>query len=124
MFICVLCLGQICFSQDGAECDTFYTYVDEEPKFEGGTRTFQKWILEIISYDKITPIDVSEVGRIIVSMKLSHEGEIIDISLNSNSLNAQELEEFKSSAPNILPGKIRGNPVCTRILVPIQINLN
>jgi TonB family protein len=98
--------------------EVVYESVDEAPSPANGMANFQKTIREAIELDGakssgtiVIKVIIDEAGN--VSKPLMTYGDRIDAESNTKLLKALE------NSPKWTPGKIKGNPVATKVSIPI-----
>ena len=100
--------------------------IDEKPSFMGGdATTFSLWMFKQIVYP-IEARDKGEMGRVAVEFVITKEGKVKDVKLakssGSKSLDAEALRVI-SLSPDWQPGKVKGEAVNVRFLMPVVFEL-
>lgn len=104
--------------------ETIYNYAEEMPKFPGGDSEMMKFFSQNIVYPEIAKRAEVE-GKVILSFVVDKSGKIIDIEV-VKSIGAgcdEEALRVLKIMPNWIPGKQNGNPVMTRIKIPVLFKL-
>jgi TonB family protein len=105
--------------------DSVYTEVDTEPDFVGGEQAMSKFILANILYPE-SAVRNGEQGKVYVMFVVGRDGVLRDFSIArgvSQTLDAEALRVVKLM-PKWTPGYYQGNPVSTKVVIPINFKLN
>jgi protein TonB len=101
-----------------------YTWLEEMPKYPGGDIELMKFFSENLVYPEIAKRAGVE-GRVILSFIVDKNGNIIDVEV-AKSIGAgcdEEAMRVLKIMPHWIPGKQNGNPVLTRINIPVVFKL-
>jgi len=104
--------------------EKIYTWAEEMPKYPGGDSELMKFFSQNIVYPEIAKRAGVE-GKVILSFVLDISGNIIDIKV-LKSIGAgcdEEAVRVLKIMPGWIPGKQNGNPVLTRINIPVVFKL-
>ncbi|MCB0488151.1 MAG: energy transducer TonB [Cyclobacteriaceae bacterium] len=107
----------------GGEPEVFKV-VDEQPQFPGGMVALYKYIGENIRYPAGARIAGIE-GRVFVQFIVNKDGSIDGVNA-VNELGGgceEEAVRVMKTIPNFIPGKIDGEPVYVRMVMPISFKL-
>ncbi len=101
-----------------------YTWAEEMPKFPGGDSELLKFFSQNLVYPEIAKRAEVE-GKVILSFIVDKNGNIIDVEV-AKSIGAgcdEEAMRVLNIMPRWIPGKQNGNPVLTRINIPVVFKL-
>ena len=104
--------------------ETIYTWAEEMPKFPGGDSELMKFFSQNLSYPEIAKRAGVE-GKVILSFIVDKNGNIVDVKV-AKSIGAgcdEEAMRVLKIMPSWIPGKQNGNPVLTRINIPVVFKL-
>lgn len=105
--------------------DEIFTIVEEMPSFPGGVAAFHKYLQRNLHY---TPAarKMGLEGKVFVQFIVDKNGKISDVKTIRGvgaGLDEEAIRVVENS-PNWNPGKQRGMPVKTRVVIPINFSLN
>lgn len=109
---------------DDNSTEKIYTWAEEMPMFPGGDVELLKFFSENIVYPEIAKRAGVE-GKVILTFVVDKNGNIIDIKV-AKSIGAgcdEEAMRVLKTMPHWIPGKQNGNPVLTRINLPVVFKL-
>ena len=101
-----------------------YTWLEEMPKFPGGDIELMKFFSQNLVYPEIAKRAGVE-GKVILSFIVDKNGNITDVKI-AKSIGAgcdEEAMRVLKTMPHWIPGKQNGNPVLTRINLPVVFKL-
>ena len=101
-----------------------YTWLEEMPAYPGGEIELMKFFSKNIVYPEIAKRAGVE-GKVILSFVVNKDGKISDIQV-LKSIGAgcdEEAVRVLKIMPSWVPGKQNGNPVFTRINIPVVFKL-
>ena len=101
-----------------------YTIVEEQPQFPGGNAALAKFLNENVKYPA-SAVEAKQQGRVILTFTVSKDGSISDVKVIrcvSPDLDAEALRVV-GSMPKWTPGKVKGEPVNVRYVIPITFSL-
>jgi protein TonB len=104
--------------------EKIYIWAEEMPKFPGGDSELIKFFSQNLVYPEIAKRAEVE-GKVILSFIVDKNGNIIDVEV-AKSIGAgcdEEAMRVLSIMPRWIPGKQNGNPVLTRINIPVVFKL-
>jgi periplasmic protein TonB len=104
--------------------ETVYNWAEEMPKFPGGDTELRKFFTQQLVYPEIAKRAEVE-GKVILSFIVDKSGNIIDVEV-AKSIGAgcdEEAMRVLNIMPRWIPGKQNGNPVLTRINIPVVFKL-
>jgi len=104
--------------------EKIYTWAEEMPKFPGGDSELMKFFSQNLSYPEIAKRAGVE-GKVILSFIVDKNGNIVDVKV-AKSIGAgcdEEAMRVLKIMPSWIPGKQNGNPVLTRINIPVVFKL-
>ena len=104
--------------------ETIFTWAEEMPKFPGGDSELIKFFSQNLVYPEIAKRAEVE-GKVILSFVVDKSGNIVDIKV-LKSIGAgcdEEAMRILKIMPVWIPGKQNGNPVFTRINIPVVFKL-
>jgi periplasmic protein TonB len=104
--------------------ETVYNWAEEMPKFPGGETELRKFFTQHLVYPEIAKRAEVE-GKVILSFIVDKNGNIIDVEV-AKSIGAgcdEEAMRVLNIMPRWIPGKQNGNPVLTRINIPVVFKL-
>jgi periplasmic protein TonB len=104
--------------------ETVYNWAEEMPKFPGGETELRKFFTQHLVYPEIAKRAEVE-GKVILSFIVDKNGNIIDVEV-AKSIGAgcdEEAMRVLNIMPRWIPGKQNGNPVFTRINIPVVFKL-
>lgn len=102
------------------QSDEVFDIVEDEPMFPGGDEAMQKFIKDNLVY----PVEAKqngEQGKVYIRFVVEVDGSIKDVSIArsvSLSIDAEAMR-IVNIMPNWIPGKQRGRPVPTRVVIPV-----
>lgn len=98
--------------------------IDEEPEFPGGAEAQQKFIKDNLVYPSEAK-EKGEQGKVYVRFVVEADGTITNVSIArgvSPSIDAEAMRIVKMM-PKWSPGKYKGTPVLTNVVIPIVFKL-
>lgn len=101
-----------------------YTWAEEMPNFPGGDTELLKFFSQNLIYPEIAKRAGVE-GKVILTFIVDKNGNIIDVKV-AKSIGAgcdEEAMRVLKIMPSWIPGKQNGNPVLTRINIPVVFKL-
>jgi protein TonB len=104
--------------------ETVYNWAEEMPKFPGGETELRKFFSQNLIYPEIAKRAGVE-GKVILSFIVDKNGNIVDVKV-AKSIGAgcdEEAMRVINIMPRWIPGKQNGNPVLTRINIPVVFKL-
>jgi protein TonB len=104
--------------------ETIYTWAEEMPKFPGGDSELMKFFSQNLVYPEIAKRAGVE-GKVILSFIVDKNGNIVDVKV-AKSIGAgcdEEAMRVLKIMSRWIPGKQNGNPVLTRINIPVVFKL-
>lgn len=106
------------------ETEKVFTWAEEMPEFPGGDSELVRFFSQNLNYPEIAKRAGVE-GKVILSFVVDKSGKIIDIKV-VKSIGAgcdEEAMRILKIMPSWIPGKQNGNPVLTRINIPVVFKL-
>jgi len=105
--------------------DEIFTIVEDMPSFPGGVGAFHEYLRKNLHY---TPMarKMGLEGKVFVQFIVGKDGKISDVEA-VRGIGAgldEEAVRVVRNCPNWNPGKQRGMPVKTRVVIPINFSLN
>lgn len=109
---------------DNDDPNYVYTLVEESPKFPGGDPAIMQYIRDNMRYPAIA-VEHGIQGRVTLSFIIEKDGSISNIDeLRSPSEElTKEAKRLVESMPKWEPGKIKGQVVRTKYVLPISFRL-
>lgn len=105
------------FGQENS-CDSVYTIVDEMPSYGKGNEDIVKYLMKNLKFKK--PCRPEELRRL--TWTVNKEGKIVDIdTIGFDGQCKTDLIDQLKSFPNWTPGRLKGELVCVKIILPIHI---
>jgi len=104
--------------------ETIYTWAEEMPKFPGGDSELMKFFSQNLVYPEIAKRAGIE-GKVILSFIVDKNGNIVDVKV-AKSIGAgcdEEAMRVLKIMSRWIPGKQNGNPVITRMNLPVVFKL-
>jgi protein TonB len=104
--------------------EKIYTWAEEMPKFPGGDSELMKFFSQNLVYPEIAKRAGIE-GKVILSFIVDKNGNIVDVKV-AKSIGAgcdEEATRVLKIMSRWIPGKQNGNPVLTRINLPVVFKL-
>jgi periplasmic protein TonB len=101
-----------------------YTWLEEMPKFPGGDSELMKFFSQNLVYPEIAKRAGVE-GKVILSFIVDKNGNIVDVKV-AKSIGAgcdEEAMRVLKIMSRWIPGKQNGNPVVTRMNLPVVFKL-
>jgi len=98
-----------------------YALLDEAPSFPGGDSLFMQYLKENIKYPK-DALDNQISGRVFISFIVENDGSLSGLEI-LKGLGYGCDEEVRSAFSNMPPwssGKIRGNAVRVKLIIPVE----
>jgi protein TonB len=110
-------------SDTGVEDDIF-DVVEVEPYFMGGEKAMQDFIKSKVRYPEMA-IQMGDQGKVYVRFVVEKSGAITNVSIARGLTPELDQEAMRviQMMPNWEPGKQRGKPVRTRVVIPIVFKL-
>jgi TonB family protein len=106
--------------------DLVYTFVEQEPIFQGGDRdNAKKWIQERLIYPAIARENGLQ-GKVFITFVVNKAGKTEDITVAKDNVGggcAEEAMRVIRSMPEWSPGKQNNNPVSVKITLPFVFKL-
>ena len=98
-----------------------YQLVEEQANFPGGMSELMKWLQGNVQYPEACEKDKVE-GRVIVAFVVNKDGSIKDAKIlrNVHPLLDQEALRVVNLMPTWIPGKVKGEPVASRFIIPVM----
>lgn len=106
------------------DTDEIFVIVEDDPQFPGGKGAFQKFLRDNMDYPRNARVMGVE-GKVYVQAVVGKDGKLTDIEVLKgigSGCDEEALRVVKKS-PLWKPGRQRGNPVRTRIVIPIVFKL-
>jgi protein TonB len=106
------------------ESEAIFDIVEVEPEFIGGEIAMQNFIKSRVKYPELS-IQMGDQGKVYVKFVVEKSGFINHISIArgvTEELNQEAMRVIKTM-PRWNPGRQRGEPVRTRVVVPIVFRL-
>ena len=101
-----------------------FDVVEDEPLFPGGEEAMSRFIKTNIKYPEMS-IQMGDQGRVFVRFVVEKDGSITNVTI-ARSVTPEldkEAQRVVKSMPNWSPGKQRGRPVRTNVVIPIVFKL-
>jgi protein TonB len=120
IFLVSVCLGSITLTGAAQEvkCDSIYELAEQMPVYGTGPKDFFKYLNKNLDVKK--PCKPTELKRIIFTV--NKDGKISDIEVvGVNEKCKEDLIKQLKTFPDWTPGKNMGQPVCVRVVLPIQM---
>jgi len=98
---------------------------DKEAEFPGGSDKMMRYISENVRYPQ-SSIEFNEQGRVFLSFIIEKDGKITNVKVEkgvSDSIDAEALR-LVNSMPWWTPGVLKGEPVRTKAMLPINFTLS
>lgn len=126
VFIFVIIIPFITFSQNGNEQDTIpkFIVVEVMPEYPGGTEAMLKYISENLHYPQYAKEHNIE-GKVFVNFIVDETGKVTKVKVVKNvepSLDAEAVRVIES-LPLWKPGFHKGKPVRVQFTIPINFEL-
>jgi protein TonB len=104
--------------------EEIFDVVEEEPSFPGGEEAMQKFIKANIKYPEMS-IQMGDQGKVFVRFVVEKDGSISNVTIARGVTPELDKEAMRvvKSMPNWSPGKQRGRPVRTNVVIPIVFKL-
>ncbi len=104
--------------------DEIYTVVEEPAEFPGGLEELVKFLMVNIKYPSVARQHGIE-GTVFVSFLIEKDGSLSDISVAKSLSSETDAESLRvvGLSPNWKPGRIKGQPVRARFVLPIKFKL-
>ncbi len=106
------------------ETDEIFLIVEEEPEFPGGMSAFQKYIKNNMHYPRHAR-QMGVEGKVFVEAVVGKDGTLTEIKVLKGVGAGCDEEALRvvQQSPQWKPGRQRGNPVRTRIVIPIVFRM-
>ena len=104
--------------------DEIFDVVEDEPGFPGGEEAMQKFIKTNIKYPEMS-IQMGDQGKVYVRFVVEKDGSISNVSIARGVTPELDREAMRvvKQMPKWSPGKQRGRPVRTNVVIPIVFKL-
>lgn len=104
--------------------DEIFDVVEDEPGFPGGEEKMQLFIKSNIKYPDMS-IQMGDQGKVYVRFVVEKDGSISNVSIARSVTPELDKEAMRvvKMMPNWSPGKQRGRPVRTNVVIPIVFKL-
>ena len=104
--------------------DEIFDVVEDEPGFPGGEDEMQKFIKSNIKYPEMS-IQMGDQGKVYVRFVVEKDGKISNVSIARSVTPELDKEAMRvvKQMPSWSPGKQRGRPVRTNVVIPIVFRL-
>lgn len=112
-------------NEEVASNESFFTVVEEMPRFPGGHSALMAFLNKQIRYPQLA-VDYGLYGRVFVQFVVSKNGEITNIKVVKgvhDSLDNEAIRVVKKM-PKWIPGEQRGKKVAVQFSLPISFTLN
>lgn len=105
------------FGQESS-CDSVYTFVDQMPTYGKGAEDIMKYVKKNFKFEN--PCRPEELKRL--TWTINKEGKMVDIDLVGleGECRTRTIEQLKSF-PTWTPGRLNGELVCVRMVLPVHI---
>ncbi len=105
--------------------DGVYKIVDEVPAFEGGMEGFYKYITDNLEYPQQAR-KIGVQGTVYVQFVVNKDGSISDaVTLKGIGAGCDKVAaDIIGNAPSFKPGLVNGEPVRTRMVLPVVFKLS
>ena len=110
--------------EEAESAQQFFTVVEKQPEFPGGTAELFKYLSKAIKYPVIAQENGIQ-GRVVCSFVVNRDGSIVDIQVMRGVDPSLDKEAVRviSEMPKWKPGEQRGKPVRVRFILPVQFRL-
>ncbi len=103
--------------QNENECDTVYQVVDEAPVYKSGQTDLIDAVKKFRFSKYCKPEEVRQITWV-----LNASGKVISVDvLGAKSDCLKEIQEQARQLSPWAPGKLKGKPVCVKVVLPIKI---
>lgn len=105
--------------------DKTYTVVEVQPQFPGGNAALAKFLNENVKYPA-SAVEAKQQGKVILTFTVGKDGSISDVKVIrsvSPDLDAEALR-VAGSMPKWTPGRVKGEPVNVKYVIPITFSLS
>lgn len=104
--------------------DEIFDVVEEDPGFPNGEEEMQRFIKSNIKYPEIS-IQMGDQGKVYVRFVVEKDGSISNVSIARSVTPELDREAMRvvRMMPKWNPGKQRGRPVRTNVVIPIVFKL-
>lgn len=104
--------------------DSVFRIVEQLPEYPGGITEFMKWLTKNLQYPSVAQRTKKE-GTCKVSFIVNKDGSISDIKIEKGLVSACDAEALRviRAMPKWKPGKMKGEPVRTKVVIPIVFRL-
>jgi protein TonB len=101
-----------------------FDVVEDEPGFPGGEEEMQRFIKSNIKYPEMS-IQMGDQGKVYVRFVVEKDGSISNVSIARSVTTELDKEATRvvKQMPKWSPGKQRGRPVRTNVVIPIVFKL-
>jgi protein TonB len=128
LFIAAVLMANVSFAQDTTKklpAHPSVALAERIPAFPGGTRAFNKYIMNNLEYPEVAKI-VGLTGNVIISFIVDADGSVTDVKPEVCLGAACESEAVRviASMPKWTPGIYQGKLVRVKYSVPISFSLN
>jgi protein TonB len=115
------------FSTESSSVDydgEIFDVVEAEPQFSGGEIAMQDFIKKKVKYPEMA-IQMGDQGKVYVRFVVEKDGSVTNVEIARGTTKELDLEAMRviRMMPKWIPGKQRGKPVRTRVVVPISFKL-
>jgi protein TonB len=104
--------------------EEIFDVVEDEPGFPGGEEEMQKFIKSKVNYPEMS-IQMGDQGKVYVRFVVEKDGSISNAKIARGVTPELDKEALRvvNQMPNWSPGKQRGRPVRTNVVIPIVFKL-
>lgn len=104
--------------------EEIFDVVEDEPGYPGGEEAMQKFIKTNIKYPEMS-IQMGDQGKVFVRFVVEKDGSVSNVSVARGVTPELDKEAMRvvKTMPNWSPGKQRGRPVRTNVVIPIVFKL-
>ncbi len=104
--------------------EEIFDVVEDEPAYPGGEAEMQKFIKSNIKYPEMS-IQMGDQGKVYVRFVVEKDGSISNVSIARSVTPELDKEAIRvvRMMPSWSPGKQRGRPVRTNVVIPIVFKL-
>lgn len=102
-----------------------FDVVETEPQFSGGEMAMQDFIKKKVKYPEMA-IQMGDQGKVYVRFVIEKDGSVTNVDIARGVTPELDKEAMRviRMMPKWIPGKQRGKPVRTAVVVPIVFKLN
>jgi hypothetical protein len=117
LFICGLATVN-CFGQQNT-CDSLFTVVDQRPIYRTGMADVYEYIAKKLTFKK--PCGPEGIRQLIWT--IDKEGKMIDIDvIGLEGQCKTDVIKQLTTFPTWTPGRLRGELVCVKMIIPVHID--